>query len=151
IQSIFPSIKIQFSGESYDDIVRCQGFIGTLNNIIPAQYYYTLEGCAAHNYYFYDGACHAESKPLPPEPPPEPPGPPPEPPTPPGPPGPPPEPEPEPEPDEPVIPPGLERLLEQVEAFYLTIPITQPVKKAVVLVARNWLRAIVSFQKFIAK
>ncbi|GAH05802.1 unnamed protein product, partial [marine sediment metagenome] len=61
-----------------------------------------------------------------------------------------PEPEPEPEPPTPEIPLGLTGLLKQVEAFYNSIPITQPVKKAIVLVARNWLRAIVSFQEFIA-
>ncbi|GAH48857.1 unnamed protein product, partial [marine sediment metagenome] len=57
------SIMNQFSGESRADVGRCQGFVGTLNNLIPAQYYYTLEGCNVHGYYFYDGVCHAELKP----------------------------------------------------------------------------------------
>lgn len=139
------SIINQFSGVSKNDLIYCVTFLNRLNRTIPAYNYNSTYGCTEHGYYWYDGACHAEAKPKPePEPEPEP------------------EPQPEPLPPKPMppkpeplpippIPPGLEGLLAQVEEFYKTIPVTQPIRKGIVLLARNWLRAIVAFQKFTAK
>ena len=136
------SIRSQFSGDSNEDLARCMGFLARLNDILPAVYFHTSEGCFAHGYYFYGDACHAE--PLQPTP---------RPPTPPEPeplPSPEPEPLPPPEPEPPPpIPKGLEQLLEQVEEYYKSLTITEPIKKGIALIVRNWLRTIVGFQTWL--
>jgi len=136
------SIRNQFSGTSNEDLARCMGFTARLNDVLPAVYFHTLEGCRAHGHYFYGDACHAE--PLQPTP---------RPPTPPTPPEPEPEPEIEPTPKDiippPPIPEGLEELLSQVEEYYKSLTITEPIKKGIALIVRNWLRTIVGFQTWL--
>jgi len=144
-------IKPQFAGQSYADIDNAQRFLSSLNMSFPPAHWKSSEGCFAHGYYFYGGVCNQEPL-LPPPPTPTPPPPEPPPPTPPEPEPPEPEPpEPEPGPPIPPIPGGLNELLDQVEAFYNSLSITEPTKKGIALLARNWLRAIISFQQFISR
>jgi len=137
-------LQPQFTGQSKIDVINAGAFLLTLNITKPADYWKTSDGCRAHGYYFYGDTCHAE--PLQPTP---------RPPTPPEPeplPSPDPEPLPPPDPEPPPpIPKGLEQLLEQVEEYYKSLTITEPIKKGITLIVRNWLRTIVGFQQWLSK
>jgi len=160
-----------FEGISRADIHSCVAFCRTLNNIIGAWNYKTEEGCIAHNFFFYDNACHKNPK-LPDEPvePPKPPKPPP------------PEKPPEEKPpddyktkrdcvaagfywwdnachkdDKPSPPPPLDLLLpwqqildyaELLDDYLKTIPLVRTIERGIVKLFRNWLRVIGAFLKW---
>jgi len=152
VNSWIGSIRSQFSGISNEDLARCMGFTARLNDVLPAVYFHTTEGCSAHGYYFYGDACHAEplqptprpptppTPPVPPEPiPPEPK--PPEPPT------------PEPPPLPGIIPPWQQILdyAKLLDNYLPTLPLTKVIERGIVILFRNWLRVIGTFLKWQAE
>lgn len=141
------SIRPQFTGKSFEDIVACQLFIMDLNKTFMADHFKTINGCTDHGYYWYQDRCHTvpqEITPVIPTPRPV---------VPPSP-----EPIPKPIPDiiptpRPPTPPEPPPIEENMLAYYVdalteylkTLPGTKIIERTIVKTLRNWLSLISAF------